>query len=102
MTLSIHTGLHGVHPCLSIKGSCNQRDLEPLVRAFKEILPKVRHSLYLRLSEVPYMDSAALGVLISNFNDLLRQNRRLVILEPSKEVRRLLSTTSLDKIVPIE
>ncbi len=102
MNLSIHSGLHGTHPCLEIRGSCSQRDLETLVKAFKEMLPKVTHALYLKLSEVSYLDSAAVGVLISYFNELLSQNRRMIILKPSKEVLRLLQTTSLDKIFPIE
>ena len=92
---------HDDEPCIEIKGRWDQGTLDSLIRSFKKTVPKVRSSLYLKLSELDYLDSAALGVIMFNMNELSKQNARLVLLEPSQEMRQILRTTSLDRILEI-
>lgn len=92
---------HDGEPCIEIKGQWDQGTLDTLIRSFKKALPKVKSGLFLKLSELDYLDSAALGVIMFNMNELTKQNARLVLLEPSQEMRQILRTTSLDRILEI-
>jgi anti-anti-sigma factor len=88
-------------PCIEIKGQWDQGSLDTLIKAFQKSLTKVGTRLFLRLSELDYLDSAALGVIMFNMNELAKRNAKLVLLEPSAEMRQILRTTSLDKVLEI-
>jgi anti-anti-sigma factor len=57
--------------------------------------------MYLRLAELDYLDSAGLGVIMFNMNELAKKEAKLVLLNPSDEMRQILRTTSLDKVLEI-
>jgi anti-anti-sigma factor len=88
-------------PCIEIKGQWDQGTLDTLIKSFQKTVTKVRASLYLKLSELDYLDSAALGVIMFNMNELSKHNAKLILLEPSQEMRQILRTTSLDRILEI-
>jgi anti-anti-sigma factor len=62
---------------------------------------KSREKLFLRMTELDYMDSAALGVIMFNMRELAKQNSKLVLLDPSEEMRDILHTASLDRVLEI-
>jgi anti-sigma B factor antagonist len=88
-------------PCIEIRGEWDQPGLDALIKAFQKTLPKVEGQLFLKLSELDYLDSAGLGVIMFNMNELAKRNARLVLIEPSEEMRQILRTTSLDKVLEI-
>jgi anti-sigma B factor antagonist len=100
-TTNIKTSNHESEPCIEIKGEWDQSGLESLIKAFQKMVPKAGTKLYLRLAELDYLDSAGLGVIMFNMNELAKRNAKLVLLSPSEEMRQILRTTSLDKVLEI-
>lgn len=92
---------HEDEPCIEIKGQWDQDTLDSLIKAFQKTVPKVNGSLFLKLAELDYLDSAALGVIMFNMNELSKTSAKLVLLDPSSEMRQILRTTSLDRILEI-
>lgn len=92
---------HEGEPCIEIKGQWDQDTLDTLIKSFQKSIPKVEKILYLRLTELDYLDSAALGVIMFNMNELSKREAKLVLLNPSSEMRQILRTTSLDRILEI-
>ncbi|SMO89096.1 STAS domain-containing protein [Melghirimyces algeriensis] len=58
--------------------------------------------VYLNLSQVDYMDSTGLGVLIGAFKKLRSQRGRLILTGVSPRLKRLLNITGLSEILEIE
>lgn len=88
-------------PCIEIKGEWNRTSLDSLIKAFQKSIAKVDEKLFLRLSDLDYLDSAGLGVIMFNMNELAKRGAKLILLEPSEEMRQILRTTSLDKVLEI-
>ena len=57
--------------------------------------------LVLDLSNVPLMDSSALGMIVATLRGLKKENGKLVLLNPQKAVANVLSITRLDSIIEI-
>jgi len=70
--------LHGIGRAADIWGKCNRR-----------------HCL-LELGNVKFIDSSALALLVRLDRELRRADRRLVLLDPSREVQRALKLMRLD------
>ncbi len=100
--LNLKTVLFAEEPCIELKGACDQRSLDVLIKAFQKAVPKAKESLYLRLTELEYLDSSALGVIMFNYHELKNKSAKLIVLEPSDEMRELFHSTSLDKIIIIQ
>jgi anti-anti-sigma factor len=88
-------------PCIEIKGDWDHAGLDSLIKAFQKTVPKVESRMFLRLTELDYLDSAGLGVIMFNMNELAKRSAKLVLLSPSDEMRVILKTTSLDKVLEI-
>jgi len=100
---SIKSRIHEGEPCIDIKGYLsNDNGLDSLLQAFQKSLEKVKENLYVRMADLTFIDSTCLGVIMFNFNKLSKQNRKLVILDPSEEIRNLMEYTSLDKVFHIQ
>ncbi len=88
-------------PCIEIRGEWDQAGLDALIKAFQKALPKTEGRLFLKMSELDYLDSAGLGVIMFNMNELAKRNAKLILIDPSEEMRQILRTTSLDKVLEI-
>ena len=53
------------------------------------------------LSEVKSIDSFALGVIVSLYKSLVLDGGKLVLVDGSESVRKIITITSLDKIIPL-
>jgi anti-sigma B factor antagonist len=58
-------------------------------------------NIALNLSEVTYLDSGALNVLIYSHNTLKKAGGTLVLIEPNEYVKDVLEVVGLDKLVRI-
>jgi N-acetylglucosaminyldiphosphoundecaprenol N-acetyl-beta-D-mannosaminyltransferase len=66
------------------------------------ILPEEgKPSVVLNCSEVTFLDSTGLGLLIKTFRDCKRAGGTLVVLNPSKPVEAMLSVMQLGRVIPI-
>ena len=72
-----------------------------LKKKMEEQINKSGGRLVLDLSNVPLMDSSALGMIVAGLQDLKKENGKLVLLNPQKAVVNVLSVTRLDSIFEI-
>jgi anti-anti-sigma factor len=98
---SIKTTSHEGEPCIEIKGEWSQATLDSLIKAFQKSVAKAGSILFLKLTDLDYLDSAGLGVIMFHMNELAKKNAKLVLIDPSAEMRQILRTTSLDKVLEI-
>jgi len=65
------------------------------------LIEKNALNIALNLSEVTYLDSGALNVLIYSHNTLKKKGGTLVLIEPNEYVKDVLEVVGLDKLVRI-
>lgn len=51
------------------------------------------------LAQVTFLDSSALGVLVSGFNQAASEGCRFTVIDPSPAARRVLTITGLDEVL---
>ena len=73
---------------------------EDVTLTFEEITQMGRNVL-LDVSELSYVNSSGLGIMINFLKNLRNNGRKLVLINPSVEVRMLFEITSLDKMFQI-
>lgn len=58
-----------------------------------------RADILLHMDELSYMDSTGLGVIIGAFGRMQENKNKITLVNPKDNIRKLLSITSLDKIL---
>jgi len=53
------------------------------------------------LTRVPFMDASTLGIIVTSWRSATRAGGSVRIAGPARQVRRLLTITRLDQIVPV-
>jgi anti-anti-sigma factor len=89
-------------PCLVLSGSCREYSLDAFNQAMTEASAKAVKAVYLDLSQTRLLDSASLGTIVSHFNLLRGQGKKLVLVNPSAPCKHLLEITSLVRVLEIE
>jgi len=69
--------------------------------AFQEVLRSESVTTILDMSEVPYMDSAGLGVLTNAFVSHQKHGRKLLLVGVNDRVKTLFQITKLDQLFPV-
>jgi len=88
-------------PVIEVSGHWDQGAVESLIRTFRECLERVDKRLYLRLDGLDFLDSSALSVILFYMRELAKRDAKLVLLQPSPEMRELLHVVSLDQVLEI-
>ena len=57
--------------------------------------------LIIDLSQVPYLDSSGVGVLLSLFKFMRTREGSLAIAEPNAKIRRVFDVTKMTEIIPV-
>ncbi len=81
---------------LDVTNSAQFRD-----RVLEEFVSAGKTKIVLDMSNVGYMDSSALGTIISLFKNCKMNGGSLALASLVDSVRRLFTITALDKVVPI-
>jgi len=89
-------------PCLVLSGSCREYSLDAFNQAMTEASSQASKAVYLDLSQTRLLDSASLGTIVSHFNLLRGQGKKLVLVNPSAPCKHLLEITSLVRVLEIE
>lgn len=55
--------------------------------------------ILLHLDELSYIDSTGLGVIIGAYGRMQKNKNKITLLNPKENIKKLLSITSLDKIL---
>lgn len=74
---------------------------------FKESLQQISsegdiHDIYMDFSELDYIDSTGLGILIGVLKRLKQNEKDVYIINPKNNIKKLFSITGLDKIFKME
>ena len=88
-------------PVLRIDGKIIGEAVLQLQQAMQEQLGQSGGYLILDVSKVPLMDSSALGTIVATLQKVQQNNGKIVLLNPQKSVRNVLSITRLDSILEI-
>lgn len=87
---------------IDIKGKISDyKDSIYLKTFMKELFQRSIHNVALNLSNVTYVDSSALNVIIYCCNVLLKNNEKLVLINPSEYVRDVIEVVGVDKIAKV-
>ena len=57
--------------------------------------------LIIDLSQVPYLDSSGVGVVLSLFKFMRSRNGSLSIAEPNEKIKRVFDVTKMTEIIPV-
>jgi anti-sigma B factor antagonist len=69
--------------------------------AFQEVLRAESVTTILDLTDVPYMDSAGLGILTNSYVSHQKHGRKLLLVGVNERVRTLFNVTKLDQLFEI-
>ena len=78
------------------------RVVDELAARLSEVIDEAPSALVLDLSGVTFLDSMALGVLLSGLKRLGESDGRLRVVIPRPEVRRIFEVTLLDRLFDID
>ena len=86
---------------VDVIGDLDARSAADLKLTLNEKIEKGHIWVLVNLSEVPYMDSAGLGVLVSGLKNANRQNGDLKLWGLQPDVRNIFELTRLNKVFQI-
>ncbi len=64
-------------------------------------LQESREGVIVDFSEINYIDSTGIGELVGYLEKFKREGKKLILVNPSTRVRKLLEMTRLDEVFPI-
>ena len=88
-------------PILRVNGKIIGNTVDALRSEMAEQIEQSGGNLILDLTNVPLLDSSALGAIITTLQALKKGDGRLVLLNPQKAVKNVLMVTRLDSIFEI-
>ena len=88
-------------PILRINGKIIGNAVDALRHEMRRQIEQSGGHLILDLTNVPLLDSAALGAIISALQSLKKSDRRLALLNPQQAVKNVLAITRLDSVLEV-
>ena len=88
-------------PILRINGKIIGNAVDALRHEMRRQIEQSGGHLILDLTNVPLLDSSALGAIISGLQALKKSDRRLALLNPQQAVKNVLAVTRLDSVLEI-
>jgi anti-sigma B factor antagonist len=106
MALHISVTTIGGNPAIELKGRIVDVDVRKFHKKMDSICQKKAPKIVLDISEVEFIDSHGLGIIIFFHQTLLKNGCQLVILNrnpnPNSYISRLFEITNLDQILTIK
>ncbi|SHH30293.1 STAS domain-containing protein [Tepidibacter thalassicus] len=87
---------------IELKGEIDIYTANELKKVLIEVVSINPQDIILNASELEYIDSTGLGVLIGVLKRLRQQGKDIHIIEAKKNVKKLFNITGLDKIFKVE
>jgi anti-sigma B factor antagonist len=97
LEIDVHTSEDNI-PLVHLKGEIDLHTCAPFRDTLRELIDQKRYNIVIDLSEVPYLDSAALGVLVDAVRRVREFNGAIYLVAPTPFVRRAFDITRLIKI----
>ncbi len=92
---------NGNIPVIELQGEVDVYTAPQLKQQMIALLDGGAADIIVDLTQVEYLDSTALGVLIGGLKRLREKNGNLLLVCPNQRVRRVFEITGLDKIFDI-
>ena len=100
--LDIHTAMDGPTALLRVEGELDAATAPVLEEALRRAANEgANERLVLDFSNLTFVDSAGLSVLVAAHKRLQRDGAELVVAAPSAAVRRLFDIAGLDRVLTI-
>lgn len=94
--------IQGNHVIVGIKGDLDLKTAPPLREALDKLIDRYRDkSLVIDLSEVDFVDSSGLGVILGRYRRLASQSRTISLHGVRPSVRAVLELAGVDSIMTI-
>ena len=101
MDLSIRVDENGTTRHVRLSGSCDLATAPALRQTLHGLTPPEVHDVVLDVSELEFIDSTGLGVVLGAMRRLREGGGSLAIAGATGIVRRVLEITDLDKVIPL-
>lgn len=101
MDLSIRVDESGTRRTVKLEGSCDLATAPRLRQALHALVPPDVDEVVLDVSELDFVDSTGLGVVLGAMRRLREGGGSLSIAGAHGIVRRVLEITDLDKVIPL-
>jgi anti-sigma B factor antagonist len=89
-------------PTLHLHGELDVSTAAQLRSALLDVSEGDTGDIAVNLSDVRFMDSTALGVLVAALKRQIAHNTRLVLISPPVRITKTLDITGLSRVFPIE
>ncbi|MEO1814818.1 MAG: STAS domain-containing protein [Acetobacterium sp.] len=86
---------------VSIRGEIDIYSIEKFRETIEEKIKTQAPEIILDCSELSYMDSTGMGVLIELRNKTKELGQKIIMMNPRPNIRKLLALTGVDKIIEI-
>ena len=97
LEIDVQTTPDGI-PILSLKGEIDLHTCATLRDALRDLIEAQHYDIVINLAEVPYLDSAALGVLVDAVRRVREHDGTISLVSTTPFVRRAFEITRLVKI----
>lgn len=84
---------------LTAKGEVDISTAPELRQFLDGVYQEKKADILLHMDELDYMDSTGLGVIIGVFGRMQESDNRIMLVNPRNNIKKLLSITSLDRIL---
>lgn len=84
-----------------IKGEVDIYSIEKFRESIEEKIKTQAPEIILDCSELSYMDSTGMGVLIELRNKTKEMGQKIIMMNPRPNIKKLLALTGVDKIIEI-
>lgn len=92
----------GTKETLSVTGELDMSTVTTLERAVARTLDGQGGAFYLEVSALTFMDSSGADALVGLHHRLTDLGRRLVVVSPTPQVRRVLEILGFDQIIDVQ
>ncbi len=88
---------------LTLQGDIDHHSAVTVRAEIDDLLARTRPDcLRLDLSQVEFMDSSGLGLILGRYNTMQRLGGRLILASPSARVEKILTLAGIERLLPIE
>lgn len=99
----IRCAVCGTTLCVTILGEIDHHSAKGIREEIDRALFYHRpHRLTLSLSEVGFMDSSGLGLILGRYTRMCELGGDMVILDPTPQIEKILHLAGLEKKIPVE
>jgi anti-sigma B factor antagonist len=84
-----------------IKGEIDIYSIEKFRDTIEKIIKTQAPEIILDCSELSYMDSTGMGVLIELRNKTKEMGQKIIMMNPRPNIKKLLTLTGVDKIIEV-